>query len=85
MGACVGSWRLTPLAGWSFLDKYTGINTRYLVLLVTAIPYSWQLILAFMILKREGDEVRWKTIKDRLWLRAPGDPRTGKQKKVLWF
>ena len=71
--------------GLPFLDAYTDIPTSDLVLLVTAIPYLWHLLLAFLILRSEGDAVRWKTIQDRLWLRAPSDPRTGKQKKGLWF
>jgi len=71
--------------GLPFLDKYTEISTGYLVLIVLVIPYIWQLILAFLILKKEAGDLHWMTIKDRLWLRSPTDPRTGKQNNALWL
>ena len=85
-------WALASLPGsmlyWlglPFMDKYTEINTGYSVLIVLAVPYVWHFILAFLILKKESGELRWKTIKDRLWLKAPTDPRTGKPNNALWL
>ena len=61
--------------GLPFLDKYTAISAGYLVLIVLAISYIWHFSLAFLILKKEAGELRWKSIKDRLWLRTPTENR----------
>lgn len=71
--------------GLPLLDKYTEISIGYLALIVLVIPYIWHFILAFLILKKEGSDLHWNAIKDRLWLRTPTDPRTGKQSKKLWL
>ena len=71
--------------GLPFLDRTTEISVGYLVMIVTVIPYFWHFLLAFLILKVEGADLDWNAIKDRLWLRAPTDPRTGKQKNILWL
>jgi membrane protease YdiL (CAAX protease family) len=71
--------------GLPFLDTYAEISTGYLVLIVLAIPYIWHFILAFLILKKEAGDMHWNTIKDRLWLRTPTDPRTGRQNNAIWL
>jgi membrane protease YdiL (CAAX protease family) len=88
----LGIWLLASLPGgllfWlglPFLDKHTEISTGYLVLLVLVLPYFWHLILTFLILKKEGGDMHWSAIKDRLWLRTTTDPRTAKKNNVLWL
>jgi membrane protease YdiL (CAAX protease family) len=71
--------------GLPFLDKYTGLSVVNMVMLVIGIPYIWHLILAYLILKREGGDLDWNAIKDRLWLRTTADPRTGKRNNALWL
>ena len=71
--------------GLPVLDQMTDISVGYLVLIVTVIPYFWHFLLAFLILKAEGGDLDWNTIKDRLWLRTTSDPRTGKRKNGLWL
>ena len=71
--------------GLPILDRITDFSVGYLVLIVTVIPYFWHFLLAFLILKGEGADLNWNTIKDRLWLRTTADPRTGKQNNALWL
>jgi len=71
--------------GLPILDRSTEISVGYLVLIVTVTPYFWQFFLAFLILKKEGGDLDWNTIKDRLWLRTTANPRTGKQNNWLWL
>jgi membrane protease YdiL (CAAX protease family) len=71
--------------GLPLLDTYTEISTVYLTLIVLVIPYLWHCLLTFLILKREGGDLDWNTVKDRLWLRTTTDPRTGRRNNVLWL
>jgi membrane protease YdiL (CAAX protease family) len=71
--------------GLPALDRVTNISVGYLVLIVTVVPYFWQFLLAFLILKKEGGDLDWNTIKDRLWLRTTADPGTGKRNNTLWL
>jgi membrane protease YdiL (CAAX protease family) len=71
--------------GLPVLDRITEISVGYLVLIVTVIPYFWHFLLAFLILKKEGGDLDWNTIKDRLWLRTTTDPGTGKRNNALWL
>lgn len=71
--------------GLPFLDQMTDISVGYMVLLVTVIPYFWHFLLAFFILKKEGGDLDWNSIKDRLWLRSTTDPKTGKRNHWLWL
>ena len=88
----LGIWALASLPGgllfWlglPFLDKHTEISTGYLVLIVLVIPYFWHFTLTFLILKNEGSDMRWNSIKNRLWLKTTTDPRTGKKNNALWL
>jgi membrane protease YdiL (CAAX protease family) len=88
----LGIWALASIPGallfWlglPILDRTTEISVGYLVLIVTVIPYFWHFLLAFLILKKEGGDLHWNAIKDRLWLRTTTDPRTGKRNNALWL
>jgi len=71
--------------GLPVLNQMTEISVGYLVLIVTVIPYFWHFLLAFLILKKEGSDLDWNSIKDRLWLRTTADPRTGNRNNALWL
>lgn len=85
MGTCFVSRRPAILVRFAVAGKFTEIRVAYLVLGVLAISYSWQLILAFLILRKENVALRWSTIKDRLWLKTTADLRTGKPNNALWL
>jgi membrane protease YdiL (CAAX protease family) len=44
----------------------------------------WQFVLTMIIVRREEGDLRWVSIRRRLWLNAPRDPKTGKSGRQLW-
>ena len=45
----------------------------------------WQFALSMIIVRREAGDLRWATIRRRLWLNTPRDPKTGKFRGRLWL
>ena len=45
----------------------------------------WQFVLAMIIVYREEGDLRWATIKQRMWLNTPRDPKTGETRRKLWW
>jgi len=63
-------------------DPLKAGSTR-LILLTAGLV--WQLVLAMLIVYREEGDLRWGTIRRRLWLNAPLDPKTGEPRRKLWL
>ena len=57
---------------------------RIRLILMTA-GLVWQFILAMLIVYREEGNLRWTTIRQRFWLNAPLDPKTGEPRRRLWL
>jgi len=45
----------------------------------------WQFVLAMIIVYREEGDLSWATIKQRMWLNTPRDPKTGETRRKLWW
>jgi membrane protease YdiL (CAAX protease family) len=45
----------------------------------------WQLVLVMILLYQETGNLRWSTIRPRLWLTTPRSPRTGAPRARLWW
>lgn len=46
----------------------------------------WQFIVSVFILYRELDVFTWPAVKERIWLQAPQDPKTGKTNyRLFWW
>ncbi len=45
----------------------------------------WEFVLALIIVRREEGNLRWATIRRRLRLNAPRNPRTGESQRKLWL
>ena len=54
-------------------------NPGFVRLAVLTIGLIWQFVLVMFLLYREAGDLRWSTIKQRLWLRQP---YSGKQSKT---
>ena len=54
------------------------------VILMTA-GLIWLFVLALFIVYREEGDLRWSTIRRRLRLNAPLDPKTGEPRRKLWL
>ena len=68
-------WIVAPaLAPDSAEDPIGAAVTRVGVLTVGLI---WQFVPCMIIVRREGGDLRWATIRQRLWPNKPRDPKTG--------
>ena len=63
-------------------DPLNAGRTR-LILLTAGLV--WQFVLAMLIVYREAGDLRWTTVRRRLWLNAPLDPKTGEPRRKLWL
>lgn len=52
---------------------------------ILAAGLIWQFILVVMLLYRESGNLRWSTIRHRLWLDTPRRPQTGEPQRRLWW
>jgi uncharacterized protein len=56
--------------------------TRILVLTVGLI---WLFVPSMIIVRQEEGDLRWASVKRRLRLNAPRDPKTGEGRRTLWL
>jgi uncharacterized protein len=78
------SWVVFPLVGSYFgSDPFQSAITRIVLLTIGLI---WLFVLSMIIVRREEGNLRWATIKKRLRLNTPRDPKTGatRRKLFLW-
>ena len=76
-------WIVAPALAPDIAENPIGAAaTRVGVLTVGLI---WQFVLSMIIVYREGGDLRWSTIRRRLWLNKPRDPRTGDPRGLLWL
>lgn len=66
------AWGVTPA-----LIPRVNLHPTVLYWLIITLGMIWQLVMAVWILRREGGGLDWATLRRRLWLDAPRDPRTG--------
>ena len=45
----------------------------------------WLFVLVMLIVYREEGDLRWQTMRRRLWLNTPRDPKTGEPRRRLWL
>jgi membrane protease YdiL (CAAX protease family) len=45
----------------------------------------WQFLLVAILIRREQGALRWRVVREALWLRAPRSPRTGRRGGRLWL
>lgn len=54
-------------------------------LAVLTLGLVWQFLLVMFLVYREAGNLRWKTLKERLWLGAPRSLKTGETSRKLWW
>jgi uncharacterized protein len=54
-------------------------------LAVLTVGLVWQFLLVMILLYREAGNLRWSTIRQRLWLTTPRSPRTGEPRARFWW
>lgn len=63
-------------------DPIGAVVTRISVLTIGLV---WQFVLSMIIVQREEGNLRWATIRQRLWLNKPRNPKTGEPQDKLWL
>jgi membrane protease YdiL (CAAX protease family) len=77
------SWVVFPAVSPDFRVDPLGAGVTRLVLLT--IGLIWLFILSMIIVRKEEGDLRWATIKRRLRLNLPRDPKTGETRRRLWL
>ena len=77
------SWILFPTLSPDFNSDPLGAGVTRVVLLTFGL--IWLFVLSMIIVRREEGDLRWATIKRRLWLNTPRDPKTGETRRRLWL
>ena len=54
-------------------------------LVVLTAGLIWQFVLVLILLYRETGDLRWSTVRKRLWLNPPRSPKTGEPRHRLWW
>jgi len=76
-------WVVFPLVAPDFeSDPLAAGVTRVILLTIGLI---WLFVLSMIIVRQEEGNLRWETVKRRLRLNAPRDPKTGVVRHKLWL
>jgi membrane protease YdiL (CAAX protease family) len=75
-------WVIAPALASGPPTGRQAFTTRVMVLTLGLV---WQFVLAMIIVYREEGDLRWATIRRRLWLNTPRDPQTGRPRGRLWL
>jgi membrane protease YdiL (CAAX protease family) len=77
------SWIVYPFVVRDFASDPLGSGVIRIVLIT--IGLVWLCVLSLVIVRREEGDLRWATVKRRLRLNTPQDPRTGETRRRLWL
>ena len=77
------SWILFPALSPDFDSDPLGAGVTRIVLLT--IGLIWLFVLSMIIVRQEEGDLRWATVKRRLRLNTPRDPKTGETRRRLWL
>jgi membrane protease YdiL (CAAX protease family) len=77
------SWIIFPAVSPDFSSDPLGAGVTRLVLIL--IGLIWLFVLSMIIVRREEGDLRWATVKRRLRLNTPRDPKTGETRRKLWL
>jgi membrane protease YdiL (CAAX protease family) len=77
------SWMIFPALSPDYRSDPLGAGITRIVLLT--IGLVWLFILSLIIVRQEEGDLHWVTVKRRLRLNAPLDPKTGEARRRLWL
>ena len=77
------SWIVFPALSPDFGSDPLGAGVTRLVLLTFGL--IWLFVLSMIIVRQEEGDLRWATVKRRLRLNTPRDPKTGETRGRLWL
>src|SRR5919112_5139306 len=76
-------WIFSPLLALQFGLDYLGAFAMRLVLITLGL--IWLFVLSMIMVRREEGDLRWATVKRRLNLNTPRNPKTGQPRARLWL
>lgn len=76
-------WVVYPALAPDFDEDPVGAGVARVILLTVGL--IWLFVLAMIIVYREEGDLHWSTLKRRMWLNTPQDPKTGKPRRMLWW
>jgi len=77
------SWIVFPALSPDFGSDPLGAAVTRIVLLTFGL--IWLFVLSMILVRQEEGDLRWATIKRRLWLNTPRDPKNGETRRRLWL
>jgi len=77
------SWIVFPAVSPNSSSDPLGAGVARLVLLTLGL--IWLFVLSMILVRREEGDLRWATVKRRLRLDTPRDPKTGETRRRLWL
>ena len=77
------SWIVFPAVSPDYRSDPLGAGVTRFVLLTLGLV--WLFILSMIIVRQEEGDLDWATVKRRLWLNTPRDPKTGEPRRRLWL
>lgn len=77
------SWIVFPALSPDYNADPLGAGVTRIVLLT--IGLIWLFVLSMIIVRQEEGNLRWETVKRRLRLNTPRDPKTGGPRRRLWL
>jgi membrane protease YdiL (CAAX protease family) len=77
------SWIVFPAMSPDAGSDPLGAGVTRIVLLTVGL--IWLFVLSMIIVRQEEGDLRWATVKRRLRLNTPRDPKTGEPRRRLWL
>jgi membrane protease YdiL (CAAX protease family) len=77
------SWIIFPAVSPDYRSDPLGAGVTRLGLLTLGL--IWLFVLSMIIVRQEEGDLRWATVKRRLRLGPPRDPKTGETRRRLWL
>ena len=77
------SWVVFPAVSPDVGSDPLGAGVIRIVLLTVGL--IWLFVLSMIIVRREEGDLRWATVKRRLRLNTPRDPKSGEPRRRLWL
>jgi hypothetical protein len=77
------SWIVFPALSPDFGSDPLGASVTRVLLFTLGL--IWLFVLSMIIVRQEEGDLRWATVKRRLRLNTPRDPKTGETRRRLWL
>jgi uncharacterized protein len=74
------AWVIAPA-----IIPHTSLHPGLVHWMLMVVGMMWQFVVSLAVLRHELGGLHWLTLKRRIWLNLPRDPKTGKPRKILFL